>query len=244
MSLHRLRRIPAHPADRWRPARGAARRSEVASWLTDPGSLTQRLRAGSRRFELRLLRQGWARAQRDEYALLGLPRGRKVWRRDVLLLADGQPRVLGHSVCRPGDLRGAWRLLRHLGTRPVGDAVFTRAQTRRTALRVRVLRPGLQPAARRLLALVDARHGAAAGAAAGDPQAGGSAALPGGAAAGVGAQQGSASRAGRAPAGAQPAAAARAHPQSAAALFWARRSAFVYRGRALWVTEVFFPPLP
>ncbi|MGA8009711.1 MAG: chorismate lyase [Thiomonas sp.] len=139
MALHRIRGIPAPSAEPWHPALPSGRRSGLESWLTDSGSLTRRLRQDSTQFELRLLRQGAARALRDEYVLLGLPRGRKVWRRDVLLIADGVPRVLGHSVCAMSALRGPWRLLRHLGVKPVGDAVFTRPQTRRSAMRVKRL---------------------------------------------------------------------------------------------------------
>jgi len=183
MTLHRIRRLPAPVAETWLPALPCARRSGLQSWLTDAGSLTQRLRAGSSRFELRLLRQGIGRALRDEYPLLGLPHGRKVWRRDVLLVADDVPRVLGHSVCALPVLRGPWRLLRHLGSKPVGDAVFTRAQTQRTALRVKRLRPGLP-----LRRFADALR----------------------------------------PSGGPPP--------------WARRSAFVFAGQPLWVSEVFFRP--
>ncbi|OIQ70908.1 chorismate pyruvate-lyase [mine drainage metagenome] len=139
MALHRIRRISAPSRETWAPALPMARRSGIESWLTDPGSLTRRLRNDSQAFELRLLRQGPSRAFRDEYPLLGLPAGRKVWRRDVLLIADGVPRVLGHSICALSALRGSWRLLRHLGVKPVGDAVFTRPRTRRSALRVRGL---------------------------------------------------------------------------------------------------------
>lgn len=178
MALHRIRRIPAPPAETWLPALPCGRRSGIKRWLTHPGSLTHRLRQHSTRFELRLLRQGPARALRDEYPLLGLPPGRKVWRRDVLLIADGMPRVLGHSVCQLSALRGPWRLLRHLGIKPVGDAVFTRAQTRRSIMRVKRL------TSRDPLLRLAAAH------ACGSP-------------------------------------------------LWARRSAFVFGGSALWVSEVF-----
>jgi chorismate--pyruvate lyase len=184
MALHRIRRIAAPPAETWPPALPGGRRSGMQSWLTDPGSLTRRLRQDSARFELRLLRQGAARALRDESVLLGLPHGRKVWRRDVLLIADGVPRVLGHSVCALSALRGPWRLLRHLGVKPVGDAVFARPQTRRSAMRVRRLSLSSP-----LLQLADAAHDA--------------------------------------------------HGHTKAGL-WARRSSFVFGGKALWVSEVFF----
>lgn len=182
---HRLRRLSAHRRDDWLPALPASRRSGVRSWLTDPGSLTRRLRAGGR-FELRLLRQGPAAGRRGDAAPPDLRRGRKVWRRDVLLLVDGVPCVLGHTVCALRDLRGAWRLVRHLGVKPVGDAVFTRPRTCRTALRVRRLSPG-DPLARQVARDVPGRRGAGC---------------------------------------------------------WARRSAFVFQGRALWVSEVFLHPLP
>jgi len=183
MALHRIRRIPSPPAETWPPALPCGRRSGMESWLKDAGSLTRRLRQDSARFELRLLRQGAARALRDESALLGLPHGRKVWRRDVLLIADGVPRVLGHSVCALSALRGPWRLLRHLGVKPVGDAVFTRPQTRRSAMRVRRLSQSAPLL--RLARNAQAQHG------------------------------------------------------TADATLWARRSSFVFRGEALWVSEVF-----
>ncbi len=154
MALHRVRRMSAPSSESWSPALPLGRRSGLENWLTDAGSLTRRLRQHSTHFELRLLRQGAARALRDEYPLLGLPQGRKVWRRDVLLMADGVPRVLGHSVCPLAALRGPWRLLRHLGVKPVGDAVFTRPQTRRSDLRVRRLR-----AAHPLCRMPHAAHG-------------------------------------------------------------------------------------
>lgn len=167
----------------WRPLRPAARAAGLQAWLGERGSLTARLRGHCGAFSLQRIGQHFAPPLRDEAMLLGQPIGRRAWVREVMLLADGIPVVWAHSVAHPSVLRDAWRLLRQIGTRPVGDAVFARAQTRRGEIRVRRLRPG------------HPLHRAAC------------------AASGV----------------------------DAGGALWARRSAFVHRGRALWVTEVFLP---
>ncbi len=136
-------------------------------------------------FSLQRLGQRFAPPLREEAVLLGQPARRRAWVREVMLLADGVPVVWAHSVAHPRVLRDAWRLLRCIGTRPVGDAVFARAQTRRGAIRVRCLRSGhpLQRAACKDAGI------------------------------------------------------------DAGVALWARRSAFIHRGRALWVTEVFLPDI-
>ena len=168
----------------WQALWPAARRSGIAAWLGERGSLTRRLRAHCQQLTLIRLQQGWQRPQPDQRPLLG--RGTlRVWGRQVLLLADGIPVVYAHSIALPAVLRGRWRLLCRLGGRPIGDAVFARPSTRRGPIRVRCLRPGhpLQRAACASAGLPDAMR------------------------------------------------------------LWARRSAFVDGGQALWVSEVFLPAL-
>jgi chorismate--pyruvate lyase len=167
----------------WLPLRPCGVRSGIVGWLAERGSLTARLRAHCDAFSLNRLYQGMARPRLDEAGLLVQPLSQRAWTREVVLCADGVPVVYAHSVTRPDALRGSWRLLVTLGSRPVGDAVFTRALTCRSEIRVRRLAP--RDALRR-----------AACAYAGLP---------------------------------------------ATTPLWARRSAFVYRGQALWVTEVFLP---
>jgi chorismate--pyruvate lyase len=165
----------------WLPLRPAAARSGIAPWLAERGSLTARLRAHCTQFGLRRLCHGTGAAQADDPGCGG-PR---LWRREVLLLADGQPVVFARSVAARDVLRDSWRLLRGLGARPLGDAVFARPGVRRTPIRVRRLRRG------------DALQRAAC----------------------------------------------RAAGLAADTELWARRSAFVHRGAAVWVTEVFLPAL-
>ena len=136
---------------RWRPLRPAALHSGIARWLGERGSLTALLRAHCRSFGLHALRHGVGPAQAGDPG-----RGAaRVWRREVVLLADGKAVVFARSVARVDALRGAWRLLRGLGTRPLGDAVFAQPGVRRTPIVVCRLRRGeaLQRAACRAAGL-------------------------------------------------------------------------------------------
>jgi chorismate lyase len=131
------------PSDRsWAALRPAVVGGALASWLSERGSVTRRLRVGCGRLQLILLRQRGACPLPDELALLGLRKGRYAWVREVLLLADGRPVLYAHSVARFASLRSAWRPLLRVGFRPVGDAIFDRPATRRGPIRVRHLSRG------------------------------------------------------------------------------------------------------
>lgn len=93
-------------------------------WLTDSGSLTARLAARCAKLQVRVLRQAMALPNEDERRLIGLPRGRRAWLREVLLVADGRAVVFAHSVIAPRDLRGPWRMAAAVGGRPLGAALF------------------------------------------------------------------------------------------------------------------------
>lgn len=106
-------------------------------WLTDPASLTSRIRARCGRFAVCLLFQGPGGARLDEAALLGLRAGERVWVREVLLLADGRPVVFGRSLLPRRDVRGAWNLFHGMGARPLGEALFADPAIRRSPLSCR-----------------------------------------------------------------------------------------------------------
>lgn len=103
-------------------------------WLTDPASLTARLATRCGKLEVHVLRQSIALPGEDERALIGLPRGRRAWLREVLLIADGRPVVFAHSVIAPRDLRGPWRMAAAVGGRPLGAALFADPRIVRGAL--------------------------------------------------------------------------------------------------------------
>ena len=94
-------------------------------WLRDAGSLTARIRARCERFAVQVVCQKLARVHRDEALLLGLRPGERAWVREVLLVADGRPVVFARSLLPPRNVRGAWDLFHGIGSRPLGQALFS-----------------------------------------------------------------------------------------------------------------------
>ena len=104
----------------------------MADWLLNSGSLTQRLRcACAGRFRVRVLHQGWTRPGRDEARVLGLRLDAWAWTREVQLLCDERPWVFARSLIPARTLRGRGRRLTQLGTRPLGQVLFTDPGVRR-----------------------------------------------------------------------------------------------------------------
>jgi chorismate lyase len=103
-------------------------------WLTDPSSLTARIRARCANFRVRVLAQRLKRPNRDEAHLLGLRPGELAWVREVLLEADGRPVVFARSVLPRTNLRGAWNLFHGIGARPLGAALFADPRIARQTL--------------------------------------------------------------------------------------------------------------
>lgn len=134
-SVDGLRRLRMPPRPRWRmaPVR-ATTPLPLRAWLTDPGSLTARIRARCQRFEVRLLRQCLAPVLDDEAALLAVRGGTRLWVREVLLIADGKPVVFGRSIVPRAHVRGAWRLFLGMGSQPLGAALFADPRIRRLPL--------------------------------------------------------------------------------------------------------------
>lgn len=118
------------------PARQGGRQRTAVSpqarrWLTAPGSLTARLRQlGAVRVQV--LRQGhqrlWAQEQRAIRSRCGHVR-------EVLLWVDQTPAVWARSVTSPQALKGPWRALKGLGSRPLAELLFEHRGVVRDALR-------------------------------------------------------------------------------------------------------------
>jgi len=110
-------------------------------WLTDSGSLTARLQRHAGRITVRVLFQGRRRPNADETFLFGGGTAQVIVR-EVLLLRDTTALVFAHTVFDAASLRGAWRGVSVLGTRPLGAALFADPRIARFPLRQKKLGTG------------------------------------------------------------------------------------------------------
>lgn len=109
-------------------------------WLSDNGSLTQRLKTRCAVFRVLPLSGGLARPNVDEYAMLDMAPGTLAYVREVLLLCNEVPVVFAHSVLPHPSLRGDWNGISRLGSRPLGEALFSDHRIQRQPLAFRNLR--------------------------------------------------------------------------------------------------------
>lgn len=95
-------------------------------WLFDQGSLTRRLtELADGQFSVLPLVEGWQVLRSDECLALQLPAGSQGWVREVYLRGHGQPWVFARSVAARSALEGSELDLAHLGTRSLGELLFS-----------------------------------------------------------------------------------------------------------------------
>lgn len=117
--------ISGHVAGRHRALPVSLRR-----WLSAPGSLTARLRLHGQ-VSVEVISQGRARLWPQERATLGSRQGHV---REVVLRIDGRPAVWARSSTPLGAVKGPWRAIKGLGTRPLAELLFEHAGVRRGPL--------------------------------------------------------------------------------------------------------------
>lgn len=114
-----LQRAHPHAAQaRWpvRPTRPA-----LGCWLRATGSLTARLRQHGV-VKVQVLTQGTQRLTRQERVALKQVSGHV---REVLLWVDDEPAVWARSATSQRALKGPWKALKGLGTRPLAELLFS-----------------------------------------------------------------------------------------------------------------------
>jgi chorismate--pyruvate lyase len=114
--------------------------ADLAPWLRDRGSLTQRIQQRCNHFEVRGVSGTLARIALDESALLGVAPHQLAWSREVFLYADGRPVVFAHSAVAHRHLRGSWSAVRTLGNNPLGALLFAHPLVKRRPLHYKSLR--------------------------------------------------------------------------------------------------------
>lgn len=109
----------------------------LGQWLSAPGSLTARLRLlGTVRVEV--LDQGRRRLWPQESQALGCSVGHV---REVVLRVDERPAVWARSSVPVRAVKGPWRAIRGLGTRPLAELLFAHRAVRRGPLQALRFQP-------------------------------------------------------------------------------------------------------
>lgn len=102
----------------------------LARWLAAPGSLTARLRQHGQ-VKVQVLSQGRQRLSPQERQALGCAQGHV---REVVLHLDGRAAVWARSSTPLRAVKGPWRAIKGLGTRPLAELLFEHQRVVRDAL--------------------------------------------------------------------------------------------------------------
>lgn len=108
----------------------AASCGHLREWLQAPGSLTARLRQHGR-VTVKVLRQGRQTLWPQERLALRQSQGHV---REVLLLVNGRVAVWARSSTPLRAVKGPWRAIKGLGSRPLAELLFERQRVQRDAL--------------------------------------------------------------------------------------------------------------
>jgi len=135
----RYRREP-----RWNEGRSFFKNSapkKVQDWLTDRGSLTQRLicacnKKNQGNFRVVVLKQAWQKPQASEAKLLGMKQNELGFIRQVHLYCGNIPWVYAKTVIPRSTLHGELQKLTKLGTQPLGEILFANKHILRGAIQI------------------------------------------------------------------------------------------------------------
>jgi len=112
----------------------------VQSWTYESGSLTQRLRATyGDSVAVKVLFQQWRVPFLSERKALGLHENRVCLIREVLLHANAKPLILARTILPAATIKIANRSLSKLGTRPLGEVIFSYPHLERIAMDVTLI---------------------------------------------------------------------------------------------------------
>lgn len=122
----------------WKKVRSGIRKdfsADVSSWVYEKNSLTKRLRDFyGDSVTVEILFHRWKPAYLSECRLLNLPHQQFNLIREVLLHADGKPLILARTILPDRTIKIAKRNLSHLGTRPLGEVIFSYPKLERLGL--------------------------------------------------------------------------------------------------------------
>ena len=115
--------FPISLAAQWQAAHKLQLTSSLTTWLTDNGSLTEKLKQLPGTFHVQLLQQTKSFADDHEYDALGVAK-QSVWIREVLLHVNQTPMVYARSILPVNQPPQSELHPVRLGTTPLGEVLF------------------------------------------------------------------------------------------------------------------------
>jgi chorismate lyase len=114
----------------------------VQSWAYEAGSLTQRLRDYyGNTIVVSILFHQWRTPFLSERKQLQLPLHRYGLIREVTLHKNGNPLLLARTIIPEETIKVAHRNLSHLGTRPLGEVIFSYPDLERITMDLTLIEP-------------------------------------------------------------------------------------------------------
>jgi chorismate lyase len=114
----------------------------VQSWAYETGSLTQRLRDYyGNTIAVTILFHQWRIPFLSERRQLQLPQHRYGLTREVMLHQQGKPLLLARTIIPEETIKVAHRNLSHLGTRPLGEVIFSYPDLERITMDLTLISP-------------------------------------------------------------------------------------------------------
>ena len=112
--------------------------ADLHSWITDNGSLTQKLvEASGGNFEVKVIEESWqTQHSAEEQKLLGLVDDQSVLIREVALCCFGVPWVYARSLLPDSTLIGPERELEFLRNKPLGEVLFKHPDMQRGPIQI------------------------------------------------------------------------------------------------------------
>ena len=99
------------------------------SWLTEQGSLTERLKNEFNDVKVEVIYEGLALEEKTDYI------------RDVIIKSHEKPMIFAHTRLKMNDLEEAWVCLKTLGQQSLANILFKDPQISRRSLLYRLFKP-------------------------------------------------------------------------------------------------------
>lgn len=128
---------------KWQPAQKRLLPENLASWLTETGSLTRRLQAhGEDEFSVNLESNHWLLPLPDEAKLLEVKNTQRVYQREVRLMLGESAAVYARTLVPPATFHAMRHRFQTLGNQSLGELLFTDPTVVRGPIEIACLKPG------------------------------------------------------------------------------------------------------